>query len=122
MDKKLPKVFANTIEKEINNNEKVYTSTSQEEKQSSEQQKKQTNKLEEKKKTIKKPVQQITKKINEIMNTKNYIYKIPVKIILEDKEITTKIIGKNNTNIITIDNQLIQINKIKNIEIYEEKE
>ena len=63
----------------------------------------------------------IEKKINKILNTKKHIYKIPVKIKTKasEEEIITKIIGKNRTNIITIDNKIIEIKQIEDIEIYE---
>lgn len=121
MEKKLPKVFANKIKKEINNNEKVYTSIEERSKEESmiknPEEKKPSNKQI---KTSNKQIKTINQKINEIINTKKYIYKIPVKIITQEQELKTKIIGKNNKNIITIDNQLIEINKIKEIYIDEE--
>lgn len=105
MEKKLPKIFANKIEKKIENNNKIYVSKNTEIKEVQPEIKQNT-----KSKTI-------HQKINEIMNSKKYIYKIPVKIELKDKTITTKIIGKNNSSIITLDNELIKIEDIKNIEI-----
>lgn len=108
MKEKLPKVYVNKIEKEIKNNEKVYST-------------KQTTELIETKKSKESIPVSITQKINKILNTKNHIYKIPVKIKIKDteEEIITKIIGKNKTNIITIDNELIAIKKIEDIEICE---
>ena len=120
MKKKLTKVFANKIEKTINNNEKIYNSNKQDNQQIIEN-KQETIKTE--KKIIPKKVNEektIHQKINEIINSRNYIYKIPVKIRTENDEIITKIIGKNKNNVITIDNKLIKIETIQNIEIYEE--
>lgn len=110
MKKELPKVFANKINKEIQNNEKIYISD-----------KRTKPKSENKKKSEVIIEKNINKKINDIMNTKKYIYKIPVKIKTTDKEITTKIIGKNKKNVITIDNELIKIEEILEIEINEQK-
>ena len=106
MKKKLPKVFANRIEKKLNNNEKIYTSNS-----TAQQKQKNINSN----KTI-------NKKIIEIINSKKYTYKVPVKIKLDNGEINTNIIGKNNNNIITIDNQLIKISDIRDIELQEKNE
>ncbi len=120
MKKELPKVFVNKIEKELKNNEKIHVSDH--EKNLIEQKNKNQkpdNSKNNKNQTEYKIINTINKKINEIMNNKKYIYKIPVRITTEEKEITTKIIGKNKTNIITIDNELIKIKDIKNIEIYE---
>lgn len=116
MEKKLPKVFANKIDKEINNNEKIFKSNSQQNQENNQPEKK--DKIKEK--NINTEEKNINKKINEIINTKKYIYKIPVKIKTETGEIKTKIIGKNKNNIITIDNTLIKIDNIKDIEICEE--
>jgi hypothetical protein len=67
-----------------------------------------------------KPKKTINQKIIEILNTKNHIYKIPVKIETEQETMIKKIIGKNQNNLITIDNELIKIEDIVDIEIYEE--
>lgn len=115
MEKKLPKVFANKIEKEIENNEKIYISNKKTESDKE-------NKSEREKEKTKKNINQektINQKIKEIFNTKKYIYKIPVKIETKTNTQTTKIIGKNKNSIITIDNQLIKIEDIINIEIKE---
>lgn len=117
MNNKLPKIYANRIEKKINNNKEIYVSTKQPKYKDDDKTEKTTNIIKENKKN--KTIQQ---KINEIIKTKNYIYKIPVKIELNDKEIITNIIGKNNKNIITMNNELIKIEEIKNIEIYEKNE
>ena len=106
MEKKLPKVFVNKIEKKLNNNEKIYISN-------------RNTKQEQK---IIKPSKTINKKINEIMNSKKYTYKVPVKIKLDNGEVNTNIIGKNNNNIITIDNELIKIDDIRDIELQEKNE
>ena len=111
MNNKLPNIFGNKIEKKIKNNKEIYVSTTNIKEKTNET-KKQNNKK----------IKTINQKINEIIKSNNYIYKIPVKINLENEEIITNIIGKNNKNIITMDNKLIKIEEIKNIEIYEKNE
>lgn len=120
MEKKLPKVFANNIEKEIDNNKKIYSTISKSDK-NLENENINTNKINTQIQKEETQYIDIQKKINDIFNIKKYIYKIPVKITTNEEELITKIIGKNNQNIITIENKIIQISKIKNIEIYEEK-
>ena len=126
MKNKLPKVFANNITKKIENNEKIYTSINKQKeiKQTTHILKEKSEKQEEKEKTKKNKQnnqqETITQKINKIMNTKEYIYKIPVKITTKSKEISTKIIGKNKKNLITINNELIKIEDIIRIEINED--
>ena len=56
---------------------------------------------------------------NKILKSNKYIYKIPVIIETNEKKIETNIIGKNQTNIITINNELIKIKDIKKIEAKE---
>jgi len=128
MKNKLPKVFANNITKKIENNEKIYTSINKQKeiKQTTHILKEKSEKQEEKEKTKKNKQnnqqETITQKINKIMNTKEYIYKIPVKITTKSKEISTKIIGKNKKNLITINNELIKIEDIIRIEINKDEQ
>lgn len=112
MNKKLPGVFANEINKQINNNEKVYAST-----------KKEIIKEAETPKSKVKPVYEktIKQKIDDIFKSKKYIYKIPVKITTDDEELTKYIIGRNTKNLITIDNELVEIEKVKDIALIDQE-
>lgn len=58
--------------------------------------------------------------INDLFK-KNHIYKQNVKIELKDKTYTTKIIGRTNEHIITIDNSVIKIDDIVNLTILNEQ-
>lgn len=111
MQKKLPKVFANEID-EINNNSKVFYSAESIEKDL-ETGDRNSNELEEVKKLKGKTVLQ---KINEIFNSPYYIYKANVDITLDGGKVTKKIIGKNQKNLITMENELIPIDTIRDIE------
>ena len=111
MNQKLPGVFANKINKKIKNNNEIYMTT----KETQNKEEKNNEKMKFNEKTIE-------QKINEIIKSNKYIYKIPVMIKLNDKVVETNIIGKNKTNIITINNELIKIEDIKDIEIKEHKE
>lgn len=113
MDKKLPSVFANKIEKKINNNEQIYYS-----------------KLEDKKEINKNNYDKehleiignnlnINQKINKIFSSTKYVYKADVHIILKNGEIEDRIIGKNSTHLITMDNKLIPIGDIIDINFVE---
>lgn len=103
MDKKLPKVFANKIEKEIENNNRVYVASRD---------------LKEKQKPAI-PLQgmNVNQKIKTILNSKNYIYKAEVEIKTNNGIITKKIIGKSGNQLITMDNELIPIDSIIDIEL-----
>ena len=104
MKKKLPEIFKNTIDKELDNNENVYYSA--------------TNKPESKINNAAKEVKKndIREKINKIFLSTSYIYKANVKIITKDKSFSTKIIGRNKNYLITMDNQTIPIDSIIDIE------
>ena len=95
MGKELPKVFANRLDKQFNNNEKVFYS------------KDNIRKKDENK--------NIYQKINEIFSSERYIYKADVEIKTKKEIIRTKIIGQNKTHLITLDNELIPITDIEDI-------
>lgn len=98
MDKKLPGIFVNKIEKKINNNKTLYVSGKEE---------KITPKEE-------KPIN-VRMKIRKLFDSTNYIYKLDTEITLKDKVVTKRIIGYNERDIITFDNELIPIHDIVDI-------
>lgn len=59
---------------------------------------------------------EINKKIDNIFRSSSYIYKIRVRITLENKVLEEYLIGRNNVDLITINNELIHIRDVKNIE------
>lgn len=74
MDKKIPKVFANQIDKKIENNKTYYVSTDED-------------------RSIKEAEDlnvDINKKIRDIFNSSRYVYRAEVVITLKDKIITKK--------------------------------
>lgn len=103
MEKKLPKVFANKIEGKSGNNEDVYCSFDKNETSN-----------EERTSTLK--GKNVNQKINEIFNSNSYIYKADVKITLKNDIVHKRIVGRNATHLITIDNELIPITDIVDIE------
>lgn len=102
MEKKLPKVFANKIDKELNNNESVYY-----------------NKNEERKIEDKAPLTSIltvNQKINQIFSSARYVYKADVIITTKNGKVNKRIIGRNRNELITMDNEVINVNDILDIE------
>lgn len=59
----------------------------------------------------------INRKIKDIFNSPNYVYKANVSIIMNDGETFKKtIIGRTNNSLITIDDELIDVSKISQID------
>ena len=99
----MPKVFANKIERKAGNNEDVYCSFDNNEDRTVEV----SSKLKGK---------NVNQKLNEIFNSSSYIYKADVKLTLKDGVVTKRIVGRNATHLITIDNELIPLTDIVDIE------
>ena len=101
MEKKLPKVFANKIDKELKNNEIVYY-----------------NKNEDRKIEEKDPLSSLTvnQKINQIFSSTRYIYKADVVVTTKNGKMNKRIIGRNRNELITMDNEVINVNDILDIE------
>lgn len=110
MEKNLPKVYANKIDKNLKNNEKVYYSKDETEK------KEETRKVDKRKTLPDLSNKNVNQKINAIFNSPNYVYKADVEIKLKSGKVSKKIIGKNSTSIITMDNELIPISEIVDID------
>lgn len=105
MDKKLPKVFANQIDRPIKNNETVYYG-------SDVKNDKEERGIVSKRKIVGASIYQ---KINNIFNSTNYIYKADVELKINGKKVNKRIVGKNNSHLITFDNELIAISEIEDI-------
>lgn len=104
MEKKLPKVYANKIEGKAGNNNDVYCSFDDKDERTVPS----PNKLKGK---------NVNQKLNEIFNSANYIYKADVKLTLKDGTVTKRIVGRNTTHLITIDNELIPLSDIIDVEL-----
>ena len=104
MEKKLPGVYANKIE----NNKKIDYSS----KESEERNIKRENKIET---AIRSTEKNINQKLSDIFNSPRYVYKAEVEIKMKDRTIVKKIIGQNQNQLITLDNELIPISDIVDI-------
>ena len=103
---KLPEMYHSNINKNINNNEKYFTTINN----------KKDNVIRDNK-IIKNDNYTIEQKIYNIFNSPNYIYKIDVTIITDNGTINKRIVGKNRNNLITMDGEYIPINTIRDIYI-----
>lgn len=101
VNKDLPKMYQNKLNKKFTNVQNIYSTIYEQ------------RVLPPKKYEYK----TIETKINNIFKSPNYIYKIDVIIETDNATLNKRIIGKNKTNLITIDNEYIPINNIKDIKI-----
>ncbi len=95
--KNMSRMYQNKIDKEFNNNRKVYASY-------------ENNDIE-----IVSDTNDVRKKINDIVNSPNFIYRTKVNIVIGNDIISRKIVGVYNNNLVTIDNEHIPIENIKDI-------
>ncbi len=116
MEKKLPGVFANKIEKEVGNNKSVFYSNGEnlvrfdgsiDGDQGDDFRAKARENLVKPK--------NINQKINDIFKSSQYVYKADVQLTLKDGSVTKRIVGRNSNYLITIDNELIPISDIIDI-------
>lgn len=93
MNKKLPNIFKGTVDKSNNQDISLINK----------------NVLEE---------VDVKKQISNILNSNEFVYKADTRITLSTGEVIEKtIIGKNNNSLITMDDELIDVNSIKKIEL-----
>lgn len=112
MQKKLPNVFANNLE-EIHNNDTIFYSASPNAPILDDY----DDRNAEQKENVKRlKATTVTQKISEIFNSPYYIYKAEVDITLDSGKVTKKIIGKSQKHLITMENELIPIETIRDIE------
>ena len=105
MEKKLPEMFVNKVETTGNNNKVFYSSKNEE----------RTVEIAEEKENSVGREKNINQKINEIFNSRDYVYKADVILTVRGENVTKRIVGKNSMHLITIDNELIPISDITDI-------
>lgn len=105
MNKKIPKVFANKIEHDLRNNEKVYYSF------------KKDDELRDfpKQTPILVKGTTIMQKLKSIFSSPIFVYKAKVDIVTDNGVIKKEIVGYNKTHVMTMDDELIPIAAIKDI-------
>jgi len=105
MNKKLPNVFANKNVNMVSNNKEMYYSKETEELDS--------NNVSLENKNIR--LIMIRKKINDLFNSKDFVYKVDVIITTGEGDKEYTLIAKNNDNLLTINNESIPIDEILDI-------
>ena len=104
--KKLPNIYKNQLSKKIKNNKTVFDSLKDEVKP-----------IENKEINLSYNKLTVREKIQELINQNSYIFNTKVSLILGDTEKVCKIAGVVNNHIITMDNEIIKIEDVKDIEI-----
>jgi hypothetical protein len=97
-------MYHNKIDKDLNNNERVFSTLD-------------SNIIHTNSFINNKNNLTVEQKIVNIFNSPNYIYKIDVVIVTDNNKVIKRIIGKNKNNLITMDNEYIPINTIRDIYI-----
>lgn len=98
MENKLPKVYANPIKKKLNNIQEIFYGNG-------------NNEL-KRDFTLK----DIIKKVNNIFNSPNHVFKSLVLITTKEGQKEEILIGKTSNSILTMDGKSIRINEILDIE------
>ena len=102
--KKLPKIQGFDLSKDVHNNKQIYNSLDNKEiKKDSSKKKELFNTL-----TVK-------EKLKELIKSNNYIFNTKVTLLIDDKEKECNIAGIVNNHIITMDNEIIKIDDLKDI-------
>ena len=99
--KELPKMYQTKINKPINSIQKVYSSIDK-------------DNAKEIRRSKYSDIS-IDKKIDNIFNSYDYVYKADVTIVTDDEVINKRIVARNKNNLITIDNEFIPISIIRDI-------
>lgn len=105
MNKDLPEMFKGSINKDTNNNERVF-STLNSSKTIINNNNSNINNYSK---------YEVNKKINDIFNSSDYVYKVDVTIVTEDGEYKKRVVGKVKDSLITMDNEKIPIDSIRDI-------
>lgn len=105
MSKELPKMYQNKINKTVNSIQKIYSTIEN------------RNKNEETATTRSSKYTSISidKKIDNIFNASDYVYKADVTIVTDTETFKKRIVARNKNNIITMDNEFIPISIIRDI-------
>lgn len=104
MEKKLPKVFVNKIDKPLTNNKSVFYSE------------KERDQMVASKPEEKKSEKSMYWQLQDLFRDVPFIYRKEVSITLKDKVLHTKIASYNQTYLLTLDNTKIMLNDIVSIE------
>ena len=107
MKKELPKMYQSKINKSVPSIQKVFSTLDN---RSTIEDNISTHSREFRYSTI-----PIDKKIDNIFNSPDYVYKADVTIVTDNDTFKRRVIARNRNNIVTIDNEFIPISIIRDI-------
>ncbi len=107
--KKLPKIFQNEVTSNIKNNKKVYNSLKDNEIKKT----KEKSVIKKEKENTK--ILTVKEKVKELIRGNNYIFNTQVTLVFDDHERECNIAGVVNNHIITMDNEIIKLDDLKDI-------
>ena len=106
MNEKLPEMYRGNIKGDTDNNERVFSTLDRDRKGEDvkvSREKRIFNEFD------------IKRKINDIFNSSDYIYKADVTIVTDRGTEKKRIVGKSGGNLLTFDNEKIRISDIRDI-------
>lgn len=95
MGKKLPDIFANPIDKKMDNTQELFYGTNEERKVDS---------------------RSVEQKITSIFASKDFVYKSKVRLTLKNESRIVTLVGMTDKSLLTLDNETILISDIMDIE------
>lgn len=98
MEKKLPNIYANPISKKLGNVQETFYGSEERESRGENS-------------------QSIDQKIQSIFSSRNFVYKSKVRIVTQDGDMVTTIVGRTSHSLLTLDNQTIPISRVIDIEV-----
>lgn len=107
MKKELPKMYQSKINRDVPSIQKVYSTLDKKTLSNDDLDRNYSNKRYS---SI-----SIEKKIDNIFNSPDYVYKADVTIVTDGETLKRRIVARNRNNIITIDNEYIPISIIRDI-------
>ena len=114
MQEKLPHVFANKVSNVGNNSRVYYSELEHIQKDNIKKENKQIIEKYNLKNTVQK--NSVRNKIIDLFKSPNNVYKVKANITIDGKKVTKSLIGRTNSKLITLDDELIDIDKIEDIE------
>ena len=101
-------MYKNKINKCLNNTQKVYSTISENRSSSVSEDRKMDR-------SVRYDNVSVDKKISDIFNANDYVYKADVKIVTDSGTLNKRVVARNRNNLITMDGEYIPISIIRDI-------